>query len=198
MTDNELKNGNPTVDGIRRVTEKLYGEILSSTSDLIEIPNSTNNWSKATVLHTVQIRKHSNDELITIQGAVDVKYQNTPQPYCEHLVATADTKAEGKALRRALKLSIVTAEELNFKEEDDVNVNTVINDQQIIAVNQLCKRLDINVNRILETSYNNKNVKELSHALGRELLHKLSEYQRNKSTIPSDITGYDPEWKNKE
>jgi hypothetical protein len=198
LTDNELKKGNPTVDGIRRVTEKLYGEILASHTEVLEHPCAANNWSRCVAMHNLQIRKYANDELVSIQGVVDVKYQNIPQPYCEHLVATADTRAEGKALRRALKLNIVTAEEVNVKEEDDVTTTENINDAQIVAINQLCKRLDINVNKLLKTSYNKEDINGLSHAVARQLLHDLSNYQRNKKSIPAEVIGYDPDWKKKE
>ena len=37
MHDSELKQGNPTVDGLRRVTERVYGEIVSSTSEIFNL-----------------------------------------------------------------------------------------------------------------------------------------------------------------
>ena len=40
MDDSELKEGNPTVDGLRRVTERVYGEILSSTSEIVKSDDS--------------------------------------------------------------------------------------------------------------------------------------------------------------
>jgi len=40
MHDSELKQGNPTVDGLRRVTERVYGEIVSSTSEIFNYDTS--------------------------------------------------------------------------------------------------------------------------------------------------------------
>ena len=93
----------------------------------------------------MSIQKYSTDTIITVDGCVDVKYQNIPHPFNQHLVSTADTRAEGKALRRALKLR-VTAEEVQQTSEDDVlAAEENITDQQILAINQMCKRLDVNL-----------------------------------------------------
>jgi len=35
LYENELVQGNPTTDGLRRLTEKFYGEIVKSKSEVI-------------------------------------------------------------------------------------------------------------------------------------------------------------------
>ena len=118
MSDNELIQGAPTVDGLRRATEKCFGEILQSKSEIVEVPTRQNN--KCTIKHSLAIRKYSTENVIEVDGCVDVLYDKIPYPFNTHLVATADTRAEGKALRRALKIRVVTAEELQNQDEDDV------------------------------------------------------------------------------
>jgi len=192
--DSELKEGNPTVDGLRRVAEKMYGEILSSKSEVLELPSDK---GRCTIKHSLTIRKYETSSVVEVDGCVDVKYGNIPSPFNEHLVATADTRAEGKALRRALKLRIVTAEEMNNSQEDDIlDSDENITDQQILAINQMCKRLDINLTEFVKQGCPNvKSVRDVSNVQGRSSLSSLSSYQRDMSIIPEDQLGYDANWR---
>jgi len=194
MHDSELKDGNPTVDGLRRVTERIYGEIVGSVSDIYSYDVER---GICTVKHTLQIQKYSSDSIVTVNGCVDVKLQNIPYPFNQHLVATADTRAEGKAIRRALKLRVITAEEMNNAAEDDIMAaEEDITDQQILAINQMCKRLDIDLIKLSENNCPNiKSIRAVSNLQGRMLLSSLSEYQRSADSIPEDVKGYDSEWR---
>tara|TARA_Y100000004_G_scaffold99674_1_gene111676 strand:- start:179 stop:931 length:753 start_codon:yes stop_codon:yes gene_type:complete len=194
MHDSELKEGNPTVDGLRRVTERIYGEIVQSTSQIVDYNTDR---GICTVKHTLSIQKYSTDTIITVDGCVDVKYQNIPHPFNQHLVSTADTRAEGKALRRALKLRVVTAEEVQQTSEDDVlAAEENITDQQILAINQMCKRLDVNlIEGVKSVCPNADSIRDSSNLQGRMLLSTLAEYQRSPTSIPENLVGYNPQWR---
>ena len=194
LHDSELREGNPTVDGLRRVTEKVYGEIIESRSDVLELPSR---GKRCTIKHTLVVRKYGTDAIITVDGCVDVRYDKVPFPFNDHLVATADTRAEGKALRRALKLRVVTAEEMNNAAEDDIMASEEnITDQQILAINQMSKRLDINVvNLIKEVCAGVKSINSVSNLQGRMVLASVSEYQRKPESIKKKLEGYDSNWR---
>jgi|TARA_R110000822_G_scaffold56535_3_gene142830 hypothetical protein len=194
MVDSELRDGNPTVDGLRRVTERVYGEIVSSVSDIFQYDT---NQGICTVKHTLQIQKYETNTIITISGCVDVKFSNVPHPFNQHLVATADTRAEGKALRRALKLRTVTAEEMQDTSEDDVlAAEEDITDQQILAINQMCKRVDINLTVYVKKVCDEvSSVREVSNLQGRVMLKSLAAMQRKRSSIEENIIGYDANWR---
>ena len=161
----------------------------------METPTSQNN-QRCTIKHTLQIVKYGSDRIITVDGCVDVLYHKTPYPFKDHLVATADTRAEGKALRRALKIRVVTAEELqNEDEEEALSVEELVNDQQVLALNQLCKRLDISVVSFVTGEYKVKTINELRNLEGRLLISKLSDFQRSPKDIPKQYHGYDENWK---
>ena len=195
MSDSELIQGAPTVDGLRRATEKCFGEILQSKSEIVEVPTRQNN--KCTIKHSLTIRKYSTDSIIEVDGCVDVLYDKIPYPFNTHLVATADTRAEGKALRRALKIRVVTAEELQNQDEDDVMASEEgMNDQQILALNQMCKRLDISVTNFVKAQYNKvKVINDVSNMEARVLIAQLSGFQRKPKSIDKKIKGYDDNWK---
>ena len=196
LSDNELINGAPTVDGLRRITEKCFGEIVESKSDIVETPTSQNN-QRCTIRHTLTITKYRNTQTISVDGCVDVLYHKTPYPFKDHLVATADTRAEGKALRRALKIKVITAEELQNEDEQEIlSSDEVVNDQQILAINQLCKRINISVSSFVTGEYNTtKKINDLRNLEARLLISKLSEFQRTPKDIPKSYIGYDDNWK---
>jgi hypothetical protein len=195
LSDNELINGAPTVDGLRRVCEMCFGEILESKSTIVETPTPDNN--RCTICHSLTIRKYRSDTVVKIDGCVDVLYHKTPYPFKDHLVATADTRAEGKALRRALKIRVITAEELqNEDEEVTLTSDEQINDQQVLAINQLCKRLDISVTELVKAQYNNvKSLNEINNLEARLLISKLSGFQRDSDAVADKLKGYDENWK---
>jgi hypothetical protein len=196
LSDSELINGAPTVDGLRRITEKCFGEIIGSKSEIIDTPTAQNN-QRCTIKHTLTIAKYGTAHSIVVDGCVDVLYHKTPYPFKDHLVATADTRAEGKALRRALKIRVVTAEELqNEDEQEALSSDELVNDQQILAINQLCKRLDISVVPLVTGEYKKtKTITELRNLEARLLISKLSEFQRTPDDIPKTYIGYNENWK---
>ena len=196
LADNELINGAPTVDGLRRITERFFGEILHSRTQVLEHPTSQNN-QRCTLCHSIGIKKYRTGEKIMIDGCVDVLYHKTPYPFKDHLIATADTRAEGKALRRALKIRVVTAEELqNEDEEEALSSDELLNDQQILAINQLCKRINVSVSAFVIGEYNTtKKINDLRNLEARLLISKLSEFQRAPKDIPKSYIGYDDDWK---
>ena len=194
LDDHELRDGNPTVDGLRRVTEEVFGDILVSSSHIYSHDASR---GFCTVKHTLQIRKHATGDVITVDGCVDVNRGNIPHPFNQHLVATADTRAEGKAIRRALKIRVVTAEEMQNSDEDDLlAAEENITDQQILAINQMCKRLDVDLEKSAKIACAGaESVRSLSNLQGRVFLTSLSDYQRDASLIPEDFLGYDSNWR---
>ena len=197
LSDHELINGAPTVDGLRRITEKCFGEIIESRSTIIEPPRSDNGL-RCTICHTLVISKYRGMRTIRVDGCVDVLHSKTPYPFKDHLVATADTRAEGKALRRALKIRVITAEELQSESEEEVLVSDEgINDQQILAINQLCKRLDVNVESLVKTkSQSAEKINDMNSLEARLVISQLSEFQRKPATIEEHkVAGYDENWK---
>ena len=196
LSDNELIHGAPTVDGLRRITERFFGEIVGSRSIVIQHP-TLENGQRCSVCHTLLIKKYRTSEQISIDGCVDVLYNKTPYPFKDHLIATADTRAEGKALRRALKIRVVTAEELQNEDEQEIlSSEELANDQQILAINQLCKRLNVSVEGFVISEHSKAStINELNNLEARLLISKLSEFQRTPKNIPSDCVGYDENWK---
>jgi len=203
LSEEEKIAGNPTTDGLRRVFEiALDCVIIDSTSEVIQSP-SPDNEKRATVVHSLSY--FLNDESLpveikarTINGAADVYWGNCDKIYRNHPVAVAETRAEGRALRRGLKLrKVIAAEEVSNEIEDDpdgISVSKITNNQ-INFIDVLSKRLNINVNNMLTIKNITESIYSVSHTDAVTLIRDLSKYQQKVSDIPENIIGYDSSWK---
>lgn len=205
LSDDEKIAGNPTTDGLRRIFEiALSCRIISSTSSVVQSP-SPENEKRATVIHSLTYRLNpiSPDpeglNLLTVDGSADVYWGNCDKIYRNHPVAVAETRAEGRALRRALRLrKVVAAEELAKEIDDNPDHNSVskISNNQINFIDVMAQRLNINVVKLFS---NNQlpvdNIYTISHDDAVNIIRLLSKYQQNISEIVEDIMGYSSDWK---
>lgn len=203
LLDDEKIKGNPTTDGLRRIFEvALNCVIIDSSSDVVQSPDP-NNEKRATVVHSLTYVL--NDDTLTpetklrhVNGAADVYWGNCDKIYRNHPVAVAETRAEGRALRRGLRLKkVVAAEELAENIEDDVMGDNVsrISDNQINFMDVLSQRLNINMIEMLGLLSFDKNIKVLKHDDGVSIIRELSKYQQSVDSIPENILGYNENWK---
>lgn len=205
LTDDEKISGNPTTDGLRRVFEiALNCRVLGSTTQVVQSP-SPDNEKRATVVHSITYRLNpgesdpNNLNTLVVEGAADVYWGNCDKIYRNHPVAVAETRAEGRALRRGLRLrKVVAAEEIAKDIEDHpdgLNVSK-ISPNQINFIDVISKRININVKNLLsKLGIENSNVYEVSHENAVVVLRELSKLQQNLNDIPADIMGYDANWR---
>ena len=135
---------------------------------------------------------------ITVNGAADVYWGNCDKIYRNHPVAVAETRAEGRALRRGLKLRKVVAAEELAKEVEDIDGSNVgkITNNQINFIDVIAKRLNINVTKMLELeNIESKNIYIIEHSDAVKVIRQLSTYQQNVDNIPETILDYTSEWK---
>lgn len=204
LSDDEKIKGNPTTDGLRRVFEiALDCTVIHSDSQVIQSP-SPDNGMRATVTHTLTFVLNDRSlpsELLmrSSSGAADVYWGNCDKIYRNHPVAVAETRAEGRALRRALRLrKVVAAEELAEELEDHPDGNSVnkITNNQINFIDVLSQRLNIDVKKLLKlNNLESDNIYALQHQDAVTIIRVLSRYQQNVSDIPESILGYSTEWK---
>lgn len=193
LADHELVKGSPTTDGLRRVCEQHFGRIVVSDSIPIDYCVERN---VAVVKHLLEIARYDGLGKIVVSAVVNVVGNTLPATFRTHAEATACTRAEGKALRRAMKIRVATAEEL-ISDGDDPISSDPITDQQILALKTLCKRLDVDLVALVKTMAKGaKNVKKVKNGEASMILNKLSEYQRD-TPVPSKLQGYKEGWEEK-
>lgn len=208
LSEDEKIAGNPTTDGLRRIFEMaLKCKLLSSTSQVVQSPDP-NNEKRATVVHSLTFHLKDPDEshpefnIVSVDGAADVYWGNCDKVYRNHPVAVAETRAEGRALRRALRLrKVVAAEEIAKDIEDNPDGGTVskISHNQINFIDVMAKRLNINAESLMKAlAISAPSVDNISHDDAVVLIKELSKHQQNMNDIPSEILGYNPNWKQKE
>lgn len=201
--DSELENGNPKVGGLRRVTELLIGPIQMMTPHIVTTPTRDNGW-RAVVEYTVEIQLSLEDGIaryLSFGGSADASPTNTDGIYAKYPVAIAETRAKARALKNALGIEVVAADELSevakLESEEDFD-SELINETQITVINAICKRLDISVITFANIGKNRYNsIREVPHQVAVKMTQQLSKYQQDSSSIPDNIKIYDENWREK-
>jgi hypothetical protein len=204
LSDDEKIKGNPTTDGLRRIFEiALDCTVINSSSEVVQSP-SPENEKRATVVHSLTYvlnGKTVNEEIKTrtVNGAADVYWGNCDKIYRNHPVAVAETRAEGRALRRGLKLrKVVAAEEIADTIEDNPDMDSVTNitSNQVGFMDVLCKRLNVNPITLIDyLKFEVKDFRNLTHKDAVTIIRQLSSFQQDLDSIPEEIMGYTEDWR---
>ena len=183
LTDKEKVEGHPTVNGLRRLVSDYVGWIGSNTSRVVQCPSVDNN-NRATVEVEVEIH-FRNGMTTTVGGCADVFPGNTPSPFNLHPVATAESRAEGRAYRKALNLNITTAEEMGaFTEAVSFEE---IQPAHIKMIHNMCRKCEIDLTKFLvKHNLDEETLTKSSREDGKNMCQQLSDYQ-SLDEIPEDI-----------
>ena len=207
---NELVEGNPITAGLRRVAELLLGDIMESGPINVVAPSNDDGPGRATVTYRVTFNWMNSGQMRTYADTADVWHGNTDVLFCAHPVATASTRAEGRALRKALKIRALAAEELSKKDivsivkqttapkttDGDWNPEDRISSQQIGFIDNKCKQLDISVSGFINSGKNSySRIDSITKNTASEMIKQLNKYQNGDTSVPEEISGYDPEWR---
>lgn len=195
-------NGNPSTAGLRRIAEKLLGPIVETDVNIVQAPSQQNGMIAA-VEYRLSIEWILDDAaqtpIRTFCDVADASTLNTDEPFSLYLTAIAATRAEGRALRKALKLhGVIIAEEVSKSTlaENTIDMSGAITSTQINGIDALCKRLNINVMNFInvgQTKY--KKIEDVSKASAAKMMALLNTWQRDTSLIKEKVKNYDKEWR---
>jgi hypothetical protein len=206
FTEKELIDGNPLTAGLRRVAELLIGEIVFSGPIKVDRIETNDPIGKTTVIYQVVFSitdKDGNKTSKTYADVADVWAGNTDDMYAVHAPATASTKAEGRALRKALKLRVVAAEELckkdvsQFLSQQPNQADERIKPEQIKYIDTNCKKLNIDVLKFInagEKVYNS--VYEVKRDTAAKMIDLINKIKRGEQNLNKDLVGYKEDWNN--
>ena len=201
--DNELIDGNPLTAGLRRVAELLVGEIISSKPVDVQLMQTTDPIGRCVVTYEVQffIKNGETEFVKTYADVSDVWAGNTDDLFAVHGPATASTKAEGRALRKALKIRAVAAEELckkdvsKFLGEQTNQHEQRITKEQLIFFEKKCKLLDIDVMAFINSgSKNYRSIYEVTRETARKMIKEINKFLNDDSLIKEEIKTYKEGW----
>ncbi len=195
----ELVDGNPTVDGLRRVAELLIGPIISGKAEIIQSPNLDND-GRCVVSYTVIVQSTNGSNLTFEQTSIADCYSGNCDPrFAVFASAVAETRAEGRALRKLLRLrKIIAAEEAGLVPAEENGSNGKITATQMSFIETLCNRNDINIPVYLGDSKSfsfNGRLEEVPYRSAVAIIAHLSELQRNNASINPKYKGYNPNWR---
>lgn len=184
MEDYEKEGGNPKVDGLRRIANKYLG-FFSCETKVHQTPDNSNGGRA-----TITVNLYFPDRGLSYTGAADVYSGNTNKDFARHAVATAETRAEGRALKRALCLTkVISAEEVydkNLSELSDGNAkagDAMIKGFQMQAQKQGIDPFKLAVYNEIEI----EDVKQLTRSQVQHLSAKVSMYHRGEEDVPEGI-----------
>jgi hypothetical protein len=213
FTSDELIDGNPKCAGLRRVAEELLGDIIESGPSEVYPATETNGPGRATVVFRVVFDWMNNGSYRSYSEVADVWDGNTDDPYSHHPAATASTRAEARALRKALKVNCVAAEEMSRKLGKTNSPQTVevgapvtaelsdkdkITGPQINFLDKKSMEQRVNVLKFVSFILNKEitNINDVSKKEASEVLNKLNDVQIGKLQRSDSWSGYIENWRN--
>lgn len=203
----ELIDGHPTCDGLRRVTEELIGPIVERTiTHLVPLGQlNENNTGAVAVKVVVQPRTFDFERnQISEESIADINKQNTELKYLIHGLATAETRSEARALRKILRLrKVIAAEEVTEISDEKLQdiipwqPSEPISDEQKNVIDLLAKRLNIDVMKFINMGKNHyDSINEVTKEIAASMLAHLNKVQRSLVEVPKHILGYKQDWNN--
>lgn len=203
--ETEMIDGHPLVAGLRRVAEVVLGTIVFSGPTQVFPVQRDDHHGRATVIFTIRFANG-----IEYAEVADSWEGNTDDMFCAFAVAIASTRAEARALRKALKIKGVAAEELTKKDtakivrdisstkhssEGEYDDTSRISEAQFNFIDVKCRQLNVDGNKLF-VQYAGDRGKKISKKVASEIIDGLNDFQRDKSSIPEEILGYKQEWRN--
>ena len=205
--ETEMIDGNPLVAGLRRVSEIVLGPIEFSGPTQVFPAQRDDHHGRATVVFTIRFASG-----MSYSEVADCWEGNTDDMFCAYAVATASTRAEGRALRKALKIKGVAAEEItrkntaeivrsasnaasNASSDGDYNEEGRMSEAQYNFIDVKCRQLNVSGEDLFKQIFSVDNNRKVSKKSASDIIDKLNEYQRDKSIIPESIIGYKEEWR---
>ena len=205
FTEKEMYNGNPLVNGLRRVAEVVLGPIVYSGPTQVFPPQRDDHHGRATVVFTVEFQNG-----MRFSEVADCWEGNTDDMFCAYAIATASTRAEGRALRKALRIKAVAAEEMTKKDTAKIvrelsakkessdggyDDSSRMSDAQSNFIDVKCRQLNVNGAILLSAVFNVNSSRKISKKVASDIIDRLNTYQQDKSSIPEEVIGYIEEWR---
>lgn len=196
------EQGNPYLFGLRRLVSHLLGDIIFSGPIEVKAiaPGDQRDpgWSVVTYKIDIRWKKDEHQLVLNNKDMLDVRtfisnadasIRNLKAPFDKYPSAMAESRAEGRALRKALSVRVVAHEELDSVV---VNKEDKIGKTQITLINAKCQQFKIDVPKfvkyVLSKDVTVDDMKEkLTVDDGAALIRKFKEFQSQPNTIPAEV-----------
>jgi hypothetical protein len=200
LGENELIEGMPTCDGLRRVFKVVIGDILGVDMNVLKAPTLQDPSAtvKCTIKYAFNGPSYPRGIVKDISDVFDVNSENTPWPFCKASVATAATKAEARALRKGLGLTkVYSSEEMHqgFESTEQVSSlsvndegNKLASDSAKIAITTLSNKLNIDFDKLFKfMGLEETSMPTLTYEQSHQVIALLNEFSRGKSNGGQEV-----------
>ena len=194
LTEQEKRDGKPTAPGLKRAFNSLFPDVYVNEKQNVHHVGP----EYAAVTISLDI-----GTLISIVGSAECSEANTDPPYNKYPLATAQTRALGRAYKRLLGIDIITAEESSRKasisdpalngDEDEGSISNT----QIKFIELMATKINVNVGTVIKRLFKeSRPVKRLSHSDAILINEHLDELSKDLPKIEADeeLKGYDKNW----
>lgn len=223
FAEDELDNGNPKVAGLRRLVNKLVGRVVFTGPVELKTVLGENGLPQASCVYRVDVREFEDAgnyvdlddpkfDVCTYRAAAGSFHGNTDDEFAAFPEAMAETRAESRALKKALGLKVVGSDELTSKDtaeevrkalvpkgfdaapvEPEYNPDAPIKAMQKKHIESQCKKLGIDVLKFInlgDTKY--ESLDDVSTSTASKMFGVLNQYQsetgdKESRKIPKDI-----------
>ena len=195
LTKDEFINERPRADGLVRLCGVLVGDINWGSP---EVHHVGVDYAAVTITPTLP-------NGVKVFGSAECTVNDTDAPYNRYPLATAETRAIGRAAKRILGLTnVLTAEETSKVAEltvpeasNEDRTEGSITDTQIKFIDRMCKKLNVDVQKsITEICGEHGNIRELSHAEALQVNTVLDEWTREEDQEYAKFGPYEDDWRN--
>lgn len=188
LKDDEMINGYPKTEGLKRLANMIFGRV-SYYATVNQCPKASNGY-RATV--TMEV---SSDNRIAV-GTADATLENTMSPFNNYLVATAETRAKGRALKDLLGISVLVAEEVKDLENnsnEQAKSDNIKENQYKNGIRTLCSSTGIDPDKALvfvskeKSEITSTTISDATQDEARILMMTLVKWVEDKTKIPNEV-----------
>jgi hypothetical protein len=204
LRPDELFEKYPRLRGLRRLTEIFIGPIISKELYCHKCPDDKSDSSTISVKIICSVNNPNHPlykKTIVETSIADANINNNSvNPFCYHMSSVSENRSEARCYRNILRINVVTAEEVNAgmnMEENINNDNGKISQIQIIAIDTICKRQDINVFEFINVGSSGKtysSINDIDTNTALKIIQTLNEITEGKRTKPENVGVYDNNW----
>jgi hypothetical protein len=211
LLPHEVRNGDPTADGLMRLVEEWVGVVVQNTARVAQAPNAANG-NHACVEHTLVVSHYDLPHLGPLRG-LDGRYGGVADVFAgngsrdafswRYSSATCETRAKARSCRAALRLpKAIAAEEKSELPDHESGLDGRANPNQLNALGLVCSRLDVSVAALLAATWKHVRPTDAPHtdlrrvpfAAAQRAQEQAQKWQQLPGGVPDSVRGYDPNW----
>lgn len=180
LDENELFDGIPRMDGLRRLVELLVGKIKRVNTDIQII--STVNHPVIVATATIELLDGS-----IYSAASDASFYSVAPAFKNRLTAIADNRAKAKVYREILRLG-------NMSTSEEVSGSADLDEQELMVATQKslilrkAKELNIDVNKVCYKLFA-RDLDSLTHSQAGSFIKDLSDWAAKRKEMPESFLG---------